>query len=64
MILQLRTEVNTVMARDTLKVWTEVNGDVVAVVDGPGYTRFLESRRIHLKGQVEGKMVEAGRTSR
>jgi hypothetical protein len=64
MILQLRMAVNTVMAQDTLKAWTEVNGDRVAVVDGPGYTRFLESRRIHLKEQMEDKVVEASSTSR
>ncbi len=63
MILQLRTAVNTVMAQDTLKAWTEVNGDRVAVGDGPGYTRFLESRRIHVKEQMGGRIADISGTT-
>ena len=48
LIAQLQEATCKVMAKDTLKVWTEVNGARVALIDGAGYTRFLAERG-HLK---------------
>lgn len=49
LIAQLREATFKVLARDTLKAWTEVNGARVALIDGPSYTRFLQAQRVHLK---------------
>jgi tripartite-type tricarboxylate transporter receptor subunit TctC len=49
LIAQLREATFKVMAKDTLKAWTEVSGARVALIDGPSYMRFLEAERIHLK---------------
>lgn len=49
LIAQLQEATFKVMAKDTLKAWTEVNGARVALIDGPSYTRFLEAERVHLK---------------
>ena len=49
LITQLRKATFEVIAKDTLKAWTEVTGAGVALIDGPGYTRFLEDERVHLK---------------
>ncbi len=49
LISQFREATFKVLAKDTLKGWTEVNGARVALIDGPGYTRFLEAQWAHLK---------------
>ena len=57
LIAQLREATFTVIAQDTLKAWTEVTGDHMALIDGPGYTRFLETERAHLKQVPDSKVA-------
>jgi tripartite-type tricarboxylate transporter receptor subunit TctC len=65
LVAQLRTATYTVLAQDTLKSWVEVTGDRVSLLDGPGYTRFLETQRAHLKPVPDiGKVADVSLTSR
>lgn len=65
LVAQLRTATYTVLAQDTLKSWVEVTGEQVSLLDGPGYTRFLEAQRAHLKPLPDdSKVAEASLTSR
>ena len=57
MVKQLREATFKVMAQDSLKAWTEVTGERVALIDGPGYTRFLETERAHLKPVPDNKLA-------
>lgn len=41
LIAHLRQATLRVMDRSTLKVWSEVNGAHVALIDGPGFSQFL-----------------------
>lgn len=61
LIAQLREAAFTVMAQDPLKVWSEVMGGHVALIDGPGYTRFLETERAHLKQMPGSKLTSSAR---
>jgi tripartite-type tricarboxylate transporter receptor subunit TctC len=65
LVAQLRTVTYTVLAQDSLKSWVEVTGDQVSLLDGPGYTRFLETQRAHLRPLLDnGKVAEVNLTSR
>lgn len=59
LIAQLREATFTVMAQDPLKAWSEVTGDPVALIDGPGYTRFLETEWVHLKQVPDSKVANS-----
>lgn len=61
LIAQLREAMFKVMAQDPLKAWSEVMGDPVALIDGPGYTRFLETAWVHLKQVPDSKVVNSAR---
>jgi tripartite-type tricarboxylate transporter receptor subunit TctC len=65
LVAQLRTATYTVLAQDSLKSWVEVTGDQVSLLDGPGYTRFLETQRAHLRPLLDnGKVAEVSLQSR
>lgn len=61
LIAQLREAMFKVMAQDPLKAWSEVMGDPVALIDGPGYTRFLETAWVHLKQVPDSKVANSAR---
>lgn len=52
-IERLRIEINKVMVGDVFKPWTESVGGTVEVLDGPGFTRFLDEQRLAIKTIVD-----------
>jgi tripartite-type tricarboxylate transporter receptor subunit TctC len=51
---RLRTETNKVLASDNFKSWYEGGlGNTVEVLDGPGFTEYLNAQRVYLKKIVD-----------
>ncbi len=61
LIAQFRDATFKVLAKDNLKAWAEVNGARVTLIDGPGYTRFLQAQWAHLKEMPDHDLVDRAR---